>query len=104
MEPPASRDRLPAGHVEKVGNTYEVTLKKGETVEVAAAMLAPPSSYSHRKKSTGGISSRKLSTIRISISGTNHRAHRSHGTFAAPSTPIVTALVGRIGFTNSHNW
>ena len=63
-----------------------------------------PRSYSHRKKSTGGISSRKLSTIRISISGRNHRAHRSHGTFAAPSTPIVTALVGRIGLTNSHSW
>ncbi len=36
--------------------------------------------------------------------GKNHLAQRSHGIFAAPSTPIVTALVGRIGLTNSHNW
>ena len=60
--------------------------------------------YSHLNMSTGGTSSRKLSTIRISISGRNHFAQRSQGIFATPSTPIVTAAVGRIGLMNSQSW
>ena len=54
--------------------------------------------------STGGISSSRLSTTSTIISGRNQRAQRSHGIFAMPSTPMVTAEVGRIGFTNSQSW
>jgi hypothetical protein len=36
--------------------------------------------------------------------GRNQPAHFSQGIFAAPRTPMVTAEVGRMGFTNSHSW
>ena len=53
---------------------------------------------------TGGISSSRLSTTSVSMSGRNQRAHFSQGIFAMPSTPMVTAEVGRIGLTSSQSW
>src|SRR5512136_2996139 len=53
---------------------------------------------------TGGMRAMRLKATRMSISGRNHFAHFSQGTLATPSTPIVTAEVGRMGLTTSHSW